>query len=95
MQKYVGILKKKNEITAVLDSSKLRDEYKKLVLEVDELLDAKILIIRMFQEKYFMEDIQSLTDTKELTKHNRLQPLCPFFLSNISQIKRIAANQTS
>lgn len=81
-RRYVNQLRKKRGLSAVLLTDDLKKEVGGVALDAAELLEAKLLIIKLYQNKYFSGDIQSLLRGGELSKRSSLLSLSPFLDSH-------------
>lgn len=67
---------------SVLSAENAKKENKKQILSVDELDEAKIVLIQAYQQKYFGNEIRKLQEKNKLPKESKLKSLYPFLDKN-------------
>lgn len=77
-KRFVNKLKQKRKIKQLLGESEMKKSIQKQVLEPEELNEAKMQLIKIFQAKYFDKEIQKLQEKRALPKNSRLLSLNPF-----------------
>ncbi|XP_055308893.1 uncharacterized protein LOC129572817 [Sitodiplosis mosellana] len=70
--RFIKKLKSKRELKKVLCTNDAHDAIKKQVLETEELSEAKIHLIKIFQNKHFEKEIQKLQEKQSLPKDSKI-----------------------
>lgn len=77
-KRFIGRLKNKNKSNNVLTKEEAKKEAQKQNLSIEELNEAKLTLIKLFQNKHFGKDIKKLQEENTLPKDSKLKSLYPF-----------------